>query len=62
MPNGFLTIQVMNNRNKKTTKNKLFTKTQKKRHKGVKKIKKHRNLNIEECYKIENNHYHGYEL
>jgi hypothetical protein len=40
----------------------IIKQTQKKKHKGVKKIKKHRNLNIEENYKIENNHYHGYEL
>jgi hypothetical protein len=31
-------------------------------HRGVKKIKKQRNLNIEEHYKIENSHYHDYEL
>jgi hypothetical protein len=30
-------------------------------HNGVKKIKKQRNFNIEELYKTENNHYHGYE-
>jgi len=33
-----------------------------KRHKGVKKTKKQRNFNTEEHYKIENNHYHDYEL
>jgi len=31
-------------------------------HNGVKKIKKQRNLNIEELYKTENNHYHDCEL
>jgi len=30
-------------------------------HNGVKKIRKQRNLNIEEHYKIENNHYHDCE-
>jgi len=29
--------------------------------KGVKKLKKQRNLNIEEHYKFESNHYHDYE-
>jgi len=42
--------------------NKSITKIKKKIHNGVKKIRKQRNLNIEEHYKIESNHYHGYEL
>ena len=33
---------------------------QEKKHKGVKKIRKNKNLNIEEHYKIENNHFHDY--
>ena len=32
-----------------------------KRHKGVKKIKKQRNLNIEQHYEIENNNYYDYK-
>jgi hypothetical protein len=36
----------------------LITKPQKKKHNRIKKIKKQRNLNIEELYKIESNHYH----
>jgi hypothetical protein len=30
-------------------------------HRGIKNNKKQRNLNIEELYKNENNHYHAYE-
>jgi hypothetical protein len=40
------------------TKNKLITKIQKKDIMGLKNKK---TLNIEEYYKIENNHYHDYE-
>jgi hypothetical protein len=46
---------------KKTTKNKLTTKNQKKRHKGVREqLKKQRNLNIGEHNTNENNHYHDH--
>jgi hypothetical protein len=43
-------------------KNKLIIKNLKINVRGLKKIKKQRNLNIEEHYKIENDHYHDYEL
>ena len=50
----------INKRNKKIIKNKSAIKNQKKNINGLK-IKKQRNLAIEEHYKIENNHYHDYE-
>jgi len=42
--------------------NKLTIKIKKQDIMGLKKIRKQRNLSTEEHYKIENNHYHDYEL
>ena len=42
--------------------NKLTIKIKKQNIMGSKKIRKQRNLNIEENYKIENNHYRDCEL